>query len=59
MSERVRAALRLAGTGLAVVACVALALWAKNDVGWSNLGWMLLGLSGLVALLYRYNRSQR
>lgn len=39
--------------------CVALVVVNQRTVGWANLGLMLLGLAGLLALLHSYNRTYR
>lgn len=40
-------------------ACVVLVVVSQRTVGWANLGLMLLGLAGLLALLHSYNRTYR
>lgn len=50
-----RTVLKLA---LAVV-CVALVVVAQRTVSWLNLGLMLVGVAGLLALLHSYNRTFR
>ncbi len=44
---------------IVMIACVALVILGQASVGYPGLGLMLLGLAGLLVLLYIYNRGQR
>lgn len=44
---------------LLAAACVVLVVVSQRTVGWANLGLMLVGLGGLLALLHSYNRTYR
>lgn len=39
--------------------CVALVVLGRRAVGWADLGLMLVGVAGLLALLHSYNRTYR
>lgn len=39
------------------ILCLALVIYGQKTVGKMNLGIMLLGLAGLLGLLYDYNRK--
>ncbi len=42
---------------LSFAACVALIIIGQQRVGWGRLGVMILGLCGIMVLLYVYNRG--
>ncbi|MEK5389914.1 MAG: DUF6903 family protein [Heyndrickxia sp.] len=42
---------------IAFILCLALIFFGNKTVGKLNLGFMLIGLAGLLALLYDYNRK--
>lgn len=41
------------------VICVGLIIWGQTTVGYLNLAAQLIGLTGLLGLLYVYNRAYR
>lgn len=44
---------------LLFVVCVGLIVWGQRTVGYLYLGAQLVGLGGLLGLLYVYNKSYR
>lgn len=44
---------------IAVAACVGLVVWAHDAVSWGRLGLMMIGVAGLLTVLYLYNRRYR
>lgn len=42
---------------LVVVASLALVIYGQQTVGYANLAMMLLGVAGILLMLYLYNRS--
>lgn len=52
-------AVRVIAVVVGFVACIALVVIPHQTTGWLSLGVMLLGLSGLLFLLYLYNRRYR
>ncbi|MBU5422984.1 hypothetical protein KQI48_09940 [Cellulomonas hominis] len=59
MTPERRAVLWTAARFALAAACVALVVVSQRTVGWANLGLMLVGLGGLLALLHSYNRTYR
>lgn len=44
---------------LVALASVTLVVWAHRTVSWGSLGLMLIGLAGVLIVLYLYNRDHR
>ena len=44
---------------LIFIVCVGLIIWGQRTVGYLYLGAQLVGLAGLLALLYSYNKTYR
>lgn len=59
MSEERRALAWTVTRFALAAACVVLVVVSQRTVGWVNLGLMLVGLAGLLALLHAYNRTYR
>ena len=57
MSDYTKKRLRIALGVLLLAVCLACVVVGQRTVGWLYLGLMLLGLFGILALLYIYNRS--
>ncbi|MDL2294853.1 hypothetical protein LJC60_09555 [Ruminococcaceae bacterium OttesenSCG-928-D13] len=49
--------LKTAAGALVVALCLGLIVLAQRSVGWGSLGLMVLGLAGLLAVLWLYNRG--
>lgn len=41
------------------IVCLTLIIWGQRTTGYINLAAMLVGLGGLLGLLYTYNKSYR
>ncbi len=41
------------------IVCLGLIIWGQKTVSYLNLGAQLVGLSGLLVLLYTYNKTYR
>lgn len=59
MTPERRAGLWTAVRFVLAAVCVALVVLGRRSVGWADLGLMLVGLAGLLALLHSYNRTYR
>lgn len=59
MTPERRAVAWTAARFVLAAACVVLVVVSQRTVGWANLGLMLVGLGGLLALLHSYNRTYR
>ncbi|PZE23554.1 MULTISPECIES: DUF6903 family protein [unclassified Curtobacterium] len=59
MKESTAAALVIVARVVAVLVCVVLVVVARTHVGWPSLLLMLVGLAGLIAVLWSYNRRFR
>lgn len=57
MNEYAKKRLLVLGGVLVLAVCLALIIVGQRSVGWGRLGLMVLGLCGMIALLYLYNRS--
>lgn len=56
MNEYTREKLKIVAGALFFGLCLALVIIGQRTVGWGSLALMLLGLCGILALLYAYNR---
>lgn len=59
MSEKVVAILRITLGIIAYIVCVILAIYGNTIEGWRGLGIMMIGLVGILTMLYLYNRRHR
>lgn len=41
------------------IICISLIIWGQKTVSYLNLGAQLVGLTGLLTLLYTYNKTYR
>lgn len=57
MNEYTKAKLKTLAGVLLFGLCVALIIVGQRTVGWASLGLMLLGLGGILILLYIYNKN--
>lgn len=57
MNMYLKRKLKTAAGAVLFALCVALIVIGQRAVGWGWLGLMLVGLCGILALLYAYNRS--
>lgn len=57
MNEYTRRTIRTVFSVLIVIASLALVVLGQQTVGYANLAMMLLGLAGILFMLYRYNCS--
>ena len=57
MNERTKSVLKTVLAAIFFIICVALVVLGQNNVGPQGLLVMLLGLAGLILLLYLYNRQ--
>lgn len=42
-----------------LIAFIAMVIWGQRQVGYGNLAVMLIGLGGLLGLLYSYNKKYK
>ena len=59
MSEKVAVALRSALTTAVFVICIIATIIGHGIPGWTGLGVMMIGLAGILIILYLYNRRHR
>ncbi|MDR6938592.1 DUF6903 family protein [Arcanobacterium hippocoleae] len=59
MNEKSVIILRIVLAVIFYLGCVGLAIYGNTIPGWSGLGIMMLGLAGILTLLYLYNRRNR
>lgn len=45
--------------GICFIVCMALIIVGQKTIGLANLGMMIVGLGGLLVLLYLYNRKYK
>lgn len=57
MNERTKSVLKTVLAAIFFIICVALVVLGQKNVGSQGLLVMLLGLAGLILLLYLYNRQ--
>lgn len=58
MNDYTKKKLVNAGKLIILALCLALIIIGHKTVNLVSLGWMVLGLAGILILLYLYNRSQ-
>ncbi|XCB29868.1 hypothetical protein RQN30_12055 [Arcanobacterium hippocoleae] len=59
MSEKGAIILRIVLGIIAYIVCVLLAIYGNTIPGWKGLGIMMIGLAGILLMLYLYNRRHR
>lgn len=59
MSEKAAAILRVVIGAIAYLVCIGLAVYGNTIPGWKGLGIMLVGLAGILVMLYLYNRRHK
>ena len=57
MSERMKQIISIVLTLVVFVVCIALVITGQKNAGAQGTGIMLLGLAGLIGLLWNYNRK--
>lgn len=57
MNSYVKKRLVVLAAVLIFAVCIALIVVGQRNIGWGGLGVMLLGLCGILVMLYLYNRS--
>ncbi|MCI7550759.1 MAG: hypothetical protein PUK40_05095 [Actinomycetaceae bacterium] len=59
MSEKSATIARIVIGAIAYLVCIGLAVYGNTIPGWKGLGIMLVGLVGILVMLYLYNRRHR
>ncbi|MCI6584611.1 MAG: hypothetical protein SPK50_05325 [Mobiluncus porci] len=59
MSEKTATVLRIAIGAVMYLLCIGLVVYGNTIPGWKGLGIMLLGLAGILIMLYLYNRRHK